>query len=117
VLRMDTGAKPRRCHWVEGETISGLARKLSLSRKTINEYLRQTEPSASRRREPSKPKLGVDEERPERRLEQDAQRPRRQRRSGCSKIYRRRAMRAPVVFSERAERWYGPPGPEVSLQL
>jgi hypothetical protein len=40
VLRMDAVAKPRRCHWVEGETISGLAREVSLSRKTINKYLK-----------------------------------------------------------------------------
>lgn len=78
---METVAKIRRRHLVDGETISGIARELRLSRNTVKKYLHQTEPPAYRRREQPKPKLGNYEELLVHWLEQDGQRPKRQRRT------------------------------------
>ena len=78
---METVAKIRRRRLVEGETISGIARELRLSRNTVKKYLHQSEPPAYRRGEQPKPKLGGYEALLEDWLEQDAQRLRRQRRT------------------------------------
>ncbi|MEJ1379255.1 MAG: IS21 family transposase [Candidatus Sedimenticola sp. (ex Thyasira tokunagai)] len=78
---METVSKIRRRHLVKGETISGIARDLSLSRNTVKKYLKQTDPPEYQRSSQPKPKLGEHEERLQVWLEQDAQRPKRQRRS------------------------------------
>jgi transposase len=81
VFCVETVAKIRRRRLVDGETISGIARELRLSRNTVKKYLNQTEPPAYRRSEQSKPKLGDYEARLAGWLEQDAQRAKRQRRT------------------------------------
>jgi hypothetical protein len=55
---METVAKIRRRRLVDGETISGIARELRVSRNTVKKCLNQTEPPAYRRSEQPKPKLG-----------------------------------------------------------
>lgn len=78
---METVAKIRRRRLVDGETISGIARELRVSRNTVKKYLNQSEPPAYRRSEQPKPKLGDYEARLVGWLEQDAQRAKRQRRT------------------------------------
>ena len=53
---METVAKIRRRRLVDGETISGIARELRVSRNTVKKYLNQTEPPAYRRSEQPKPR-------------------------------------------------------------
>ena len=81
MLSMETAAKIRRRHLVDGEKISVLARELNLSRNTVKKYLKQSDVPVYHRRVQPKPKLGAYAERLERWLEQDAQRPKRQRRT------------------------------------
>ena len=49
-LCIETVAKIRRRRLVEGETISGIARELRLSRNTVKKYLQQSEPPTYRHR-------------------------------------------------------------------
>ena len=81
MLCMETISKIRRRHLVKGETISGIARDLNLSRNTVKKYLKQTDPPEYQRSCQPKPKLGDYEEPLQRWLVQDAKRPKRQRRS------------------------------------
>src|SRR5665213_1227883 len=78
---METIGKIRRRHKVRGESISGIARDLNLSRNTVKKYLKaEIDPVYRRARQPA-PKLGVFQSGLETWLEQDGQRPKGQRRS------------------------------------
>ncbi|MES9822612.1 MAG: IS21 family transposase [Candidatus Thiodiazotropha sp.] len=81
MLCMETVSKIRRRRLVKGESISGIARDLNLSRNTVKKYLNQTEPPDYQRSHQPKPKLGDYESLLQRWLEQDTQRPKRQRRT------------------------------------
>jgi transposase len=78
---METVTKIRRRYKVNGESISGIARDLNLSRNTVKKYLKQTDPPEYQRNHQPKPKLGDYEQQLQCWLDQDVQRPKRQRRT------------------------------------
>ena len=78
---METVTKIRHRHLVKGESISGIAQDLNLSRNTVKKYLKQSDPPGYRRHCQPKPKLGDYEQQLQHWLEQDAERPNRQRRT------------------------------------
>jgi len=78
---METIAKIRRRHEVNGESISEIARCLNLSRNTVRKYLNQSDPPRYQRKQQPKPRLGAYEDQLKTWLEQDSQRPRKQRRT------------------------------------
>jgi len=78
---METIAKIRRRHEVNGESISEIARRLNLSRNTVRKYLKQSDPPRYQRKQQPKPRLGAYEAQLRVWLEQDSQRPRKQRRT------------------------------------
>lgn len=79
---METLAKIRRRHFVQGETISQIARDFHLTRKTVRKLLKNTDqdPRYTRRHQPQ-PKLGAFQETLMEWLRLDSQRPRRERRT------------------------------------
>ncbi|WP_419585356.1 IS21 family transposase, partial [Thiolapillus sp.] len=78
---METIAKIRRRHEVNGESISEIARRFNLSRNTVRKYLNQSDPQRYQRRQQPKPQLGAYEDQLKTWLEQDSQRPKKQRRT------------------------------------
>ena len=78
---MESFAKLRRRHLVQGESISAIARDLNVSRNTVKKYLRSGEVPAYRRDSQPSPKLGAFEGQLKDWLQQDGQRPKAQRRS------------------------------------
>jgi len=81
VLCMETVAKIRRRYKVDGESISGIARDLNLSRNTVKKYIHQEDPPSYQRQLQPKPKLGNYQLILEEWLQQDIQRPKRERRT------------------------------------
>ena len=79
---LETIGKIRRRHFVEGETISQLARDFQLTRKTVRKYLKSTDPDPSyTRQHQPQPKLGAFQSLLEEWLKNESQRPRRERRT------------------------------------
>ena len=80
MLIVETIAKIRRYHFVEGKTIKQIVRELRISRNTVRRVLRSgaTEHHYERDRQPI-PKLGAYTERLDTLLEEDASRPRNRR--------------------------------------
>ena len=80
MLIVETIAKIRRYHFVEGKTIKQIVRDLGISRNTVRKVLRSgaTEHHYERDKQPA-PKLGAYTERLEKLLEEDATRPRNRR--------------------------------------
>jgi len=68
---METIARIRRRHEVNGESISEIARRLNLSRNTVRKYLKQSDPPRYQRREQPKPRLGAYEDQLKTWLEQE----------------------------------------------
>lgn len=82
MIYLETIGKIRRRHFVEGETISQLARDFHLTRKTVRKYLKSTDPDPkyARQHQPQ-PKLGAFQSLLEEWLKNESQRPRRERRT------------------------------------
>ena len=79
MLVVETVAKIRRLHWVQGKSIKAICRELGISRKVVRKVLRsgETEFRYSRARQPQ-PKLGPWQADLERLLEANEARPRRE---------------------------------------
>lgn len=81
MLIMETIAKIRRRHLVNGESISAIARSLNLSRNTVKKYINTTDEPAYQRQHQAKPRLGPFLDTLTKWLEQDQLLPKRRRRT------------------------------------
>jgi len=82
VIYVETIGKIRRRYFVNGETISQIARDFHLTRKTVRKLIKNTDPNPKYvRRHQSQPKLGAFQAVLEDRLKTDSQRPKRERRT------------------------------------
>lgn len=78
---METVGKIRRRHLVNGESISEIARSLSLSRNTVKKYINATDTPSYKRQKQDKPRLGPVQSKLEQWLEHDQALPKAQRRT------------------------------------
>ena len=82
MIYVETIGKIRRRYFVNGETISQIARDFHLTRKTVRKFIKCTDPNPTyTRRHQPQPKLGAFQSLLEDWLKTDSQRPRRERRT------------------------------------
>ena len=100
MIYVETLGKIRRRYFVNGETISQIARDFRLTRKTVRKLIKSTDPAPKyvRQHQPQ-PKLGAFQTVLEDWLKTDSQRPRRNaaRLSGCMKAFNARVIPAPMT--------------------
>ena len=108
MLIVETIAKIRRYHFVEGKSIKQITRELRLSRNTVRKVLRSqaTEHRYKRRKQP-RPQLGPYLERLTVYLEEDRDKPRRRRRTAW-RLYEQLQGEGYEGAYDSVQRYFGP---------